>query len=48
MLDNLRKQVMRGRKGTDYDISNSLLALQNSMKELPKIFQRGSLHNLIK
>jgi hypothetical protein len=48
MLDNLRKQAVRGRKGTDFDISSSLLALQNSIKELPKILQGGSLHNLIK
>jgi hypothetical protein len=48
MLDNLRKQVVRGRKGTNSDICTSLLALWNSIKELPKILQGGSLHNLIK
>jgi hypothetical protein len=42
MLDNLREQAVRGRKGTNSDSSSSLLALWNSMKELPKIIQSGS------
>jgi hypothetical protein len=47
MLDNLCEQAVRGRKNIDSDICHSLFALRNSMKELPKILQRGSLHNLI-
>jgi len=48
MLDNLYEQAVRGRKSTNSDICSSLLALWNSLKELPKILQSGSLHNLIK
>jgi len=48
MLDNLREQAVRGRKGIDSDICSSLLALWNIIKELPKILQSGSLHNLIR
>jgi phage gp46-like protein len=47
MLDNLREQAVWGRKCTDSDVCSSLFTLRNSMKELPKILQRGSLHNLI-
>jgi len=39
---------VRGREGADSDICSSLLALWNSMKELPKILQSESLYNLIK
>jgi predicted transglutaminase-like protease len=35
------------RKSIDSDVGSTLFALRNSMKELPKILQRGSLHNLI-
>jgi hypothetical protein len=48
MLDNLCEQAVRGRKGTDSNICGSLLALWNSIKELPEILQSGSLQNLIK
>jgi len=48
VLDNLCEQAVRGREGTDSDSSSSLLALWNSMKELPKIIQGGSHQNLIK
>jgi hypothetical protein len=48
MLYNPREQVVRERKGTNSNICSSLLALWNSLKELPKILQSGSLHNLIK
>jgi hypothetical protein len=48
LLDNLCERVLQGRKGNDSDICSSLLALWNSIKELPKILQSGSPHNLIK
>lgn len=48
MLDNLREQVVQGREATNSNICSSLLALWNSLKELPKTLQSGSLHNLIK
>jgi hypothetical protein len=47
MLDNLCEHAVWGRKSINYDIYRSLFSLRNSMKELPKILQRGSLHNLI-
>jgi hypothetical protein len=47
MLDNLCEQAVQGRKSIDSDICSSLFAVRNSMKELPKILQRGSLDNLI-
>jgi hypothetical protein len=47
VLDNLRKQVVQGRKNTDSDICSLLFTLRNSMKELSKILQRGSHQNLI-
>jgi hypothetical protein len=38
MLNNLREQAVRGRKGTDFDVSMcSLLALWMSMKELHEL-----------
>lgn len=48
LQDNLCELVVRGRKGNDYDSCSSLLALWNNIKELPKILQSGSCHNLIK
>jgi hypothetical protein len=48
VLDNLHKQAVRGRKSIDSESSSSLLALWNSMKELPKIIQGGSHRDLIK
>jgi hypothetical protein len=48
MLDNLCEHVLLGRKDTDSNICSSLLALRINNKELRKILQSGSLHNLIK
>jgi hypothetical protein len=48
VLNNLNEHAVQGKQGTNSDSSSSLLALWNSMKEFPKVIQRGSNHDLIK
>jgi hypothetical protein len=47
MLDDLCKHAVQERQGTNLDGRCSLLALQDSMKELLELIQRRSQHHFI-
>jgi hypothetical protein len=47
VLDDVHKHAVRGRQSTNPDGRSSLLALWDSMKELPKIIQGRSQHHFI-